>query len=142
VPGTDRAYSFNELVGAMGGLSALHFAARDGYIDAARALIAAGADVNQLSAGDRSTPMLVAVINGQFDIAQLLIAHGADVTLPNAGRVTPLYAALNVRWAPKSMYPQPRAHLQQQLSYLEFMKLLLEKGADPNVRLIKKVGCR
>jgi ankyrin repeat protein len=53
--------------------------------------------------------------------------------------VTPLYAALNVQWAPKSMYPQPRAHLQQRLSYLEVMKLLLAKGADPNARLLKKV---
>jgi ankyrin repeat protein len=139
VPGTDRPYIFNELVGSMGGLAPLHFAAREGYVEAARTLIAAGADVNQVTAGDQSTPMLVAVINGRFDVAELLIAHGADVALANAGRVTPLYAALNVQWAPKSMYPQPRAHLQQRLSYLELMKLLLEKGADPNVRLIKKV---
>jgi ankyrin repeat protein len=37
------------------------------------------------------------------------------------------------------MYPQPRAHLQQRLSYLDFMKVLLQKGADPNIRLQKKV---
>jgi ankyrin repeat protein len=139
VPGLDRQYIFNELVGTMGGFAPLHFAAREGYGEAVRALIQAGADVNQLSAGDKSSPMLVAAINGQFDTAQLLIEHGADVTLPNAGRVTPLYAALNVQWAPKSMYPQPRAHLQQRLSYLDFMSLLLQKGADPNVRIIKKV---
>jgi ankyrin repeat protein len=139
VPGLDRPFIFNELVGSTGGLSALHFAAREGYGDAVRALIAAGADVNQVSAGDKTSALLIAVINGHFDTAQLLIDKGADVTLASEGGVTPLYAALNVQWAPKSMYPQPRAHLQQRLSYLDFIKLLLVEGADPNVRLLKKV---
>jgi ankyrin repeat protein len=139
VPGTDRPFIFNELVGTTGGLTPLHFAAREGYADAVRALIAAGADVNQGSAGDKTSPLLIAVINGHFDTAQVLIEKDADVTLTNAGGVSPLYAALNVQWAPKSMYPQPRAHLQQRLTYLGFMKLLLDKGADPNARVRKKV---
>jgi ankyrin repeat protein len=139
VPGVDRPYIFNELVGSTGGLTALHFAAREGYVDAVGALVAAGADVNQVSAGDKTSALLITVINGHFDTAQWLIEKGADVTLASAGGVTPLYAALNVQWAPKSMYPQPRAHLQQRLTYLDFMKLLLAKGADPNVRLLKKV---
>jgi uncharacterized protein len=139
VPGMDRPFIFNELVGTMGGLTALHFAAREGYADAARALLAAGANVNQPSAGDRTTPLLIAVINGHFDLAQMLIERGGDVVLPSAGGVTPLYAALNVQWAPKSMYPQPRAQLQQRLTYIDLMKELLQKGADPNARLIKKV---
>jgi ankyrin repeat protein len=139
VPGVDRPFIFNELVGAMGGLTALHFAAREGYRDAVRALITAGANVNQSSAGDETTPLLIAVINGHFDTAEMLIEAGADVSHGSAAGVTPLYAALNVQWAPKSMYPQPRAHTQQRLNYLEFMKVLLAKGADPNVRLRKKV---
>ena len=53
--------------------------------------------------------------------------------------VTPLYAALNVQWAPRALYPQPRAYLQQKLSYLDLMKRLLAKGADVNARLKKKV---
>ena len=139
VPGVDRPFVFNELVGTTGGLTALHFAAREGYRDAVGALITAGANVNQSSAGDETTPLLIAVINGQFDAAEMLIEAGADVSHASAAGVTPLYAALNVQWAPKSMYPQPRAHTQQRLSYLEFMKVLLAKGADPNVRLRKKV---
>ena len=139
VPGMDRPFIFNELVGSMGGLTALHFAAREGYADAARALIAAGASVSQHSAGDRTSPLLIAVINGHFDLAHALIERGADVTAPSAAGVTPLYAVLNVQWAPKSMYPQPRAQLQQRLTYIDLMKELLEKGADPNARLIKKV---
>ena len=110
VPGVDRPFIFNELVGTTGGLTALHFAAREGYRDAVRALITAGANVNQSSAGDETTPLLIAVINGQFDTAEMLIEAGADVSHASAAGVTPLYAALNVQWAPKSMYPQPRAH--------------------------------
>ena len=53
--------------------------------------------------------------------------------------MTPLYAVLNVEWAPKMFYPQPRAQLQQQTSYLELMKALLDKGADPNARMRTKI---
>ena len=53
--------------------------------------------------------------------------------------VAPLYAAINVQWAPRAQYPQPRAYLQQKLTYLDFMKALLDKGVDPNARLLKKV---
>ena len=42
-------------------------------------------------------------------------------------------------WAPRAGYPQPRAHLNQRTGYLEYMKALLEKGADPNARVTKKV---
>src|SRR5262249_44487008 len=53
--------------------------------------------------------------------------------------VGPLYAAINLMWAPRAGYPQPRAHMNQQLSYLDFMKQLLDAGADPNQRVNKKV---
>ena len=139
IGGVDRPYIFNELVGSMGGLTALHFAAREGYLDAAKALVSAGADVNQPGGGDRTPPLVIAAINGRFDLAQFLVEQGADVNRTSVGGVTPLYAALNVRWAPKSMYPQPRAHLQQQVGYLEFMKFVLDRGADPNLRVGKKV---
>ena len=56
--------------------------------------------------------------------------------------MTPLYAVLNVEWAPKSLYPQPRAQLQQKTTYLDLMKALLDKGADPNARLTRRSGTR
>ena len=52
--------------------------------------------------------------------------------------MTPLYAVLNMQWQPKSFYPQPRAYLQQKAGYLEAMKALLDKGADPNARLARR----
>ncbi len=141
-PGIDRPYIYNELVGTQGGHTALILAARSGYTDAVKVLVAAGADVNQNSAGDKTSPMLIAAINGHFDIAKWLLDQGADPNAAASNGVTPLYAALNVTWAPRAMYPQPRAYNQQQITYLEFMKPLLEKGADPNTRLKRRSGTR
>ena len=138
-PGVDRPYFYNELIDKQGGHTALILAARSGYVDAAKVLVAAGADVNQISAGDLTSPMLIAAINGHFDLAKWLLDQGADPNKAASNGVTPLYAALNVTWAPRALYPQPRAFNQQQITYLDFMKALLEKGADPNIRLTKKV---
>jgi len=138
-PGIDRQYNFTELVAYWGGMAPLHFAARQGQSDAAKALLEAGADINQRAEGDNSTPMLIAAINGHFDLAKLLLDKGADANAAQHNGVTPLYAALNCQWAAKALYPQPRAYEQQQTSYLDLMKALLDKGANPNVRLTKKV---
>src|SRR5918993_134332 len=138
-PGIDRPFFYNELIGTQGGHTALMLAARSGYVDAVKLLVSAGADVNQNSVGDKTSPLLIATINGHFDLAKWLLEKGADPNAAATNGVTPLYAALNVTWAPRALYPQPRAYNQQQITYLEFMKALLEKGADPNTRLTKKV---
>jgi uncharacterized protein len=138
-PGIDRQYNYTELVGYWGGLAPLHIAARQGELGTVKALLDAHADVNQRSAGDKVTPILVAAINGNFDVAKYMLDHGADPKLAQENGVTPLYAALNCQWADKALYPQPRAQEQQQLSYLDMMQALLEKGADPNARLRRKV---
>jgi ankyrin repeat protein len=139
IAGITRAYSYGELLGKQGGLTALHFAARQGAARTVQTLVAAGADVNAVSAADRTTPLVIAIINGQFDIAKYLLDHGADPRPATGTGMTPLYAVLNVEWAPKSFYPQPRAQLQQQTTYLELMGALLDRGADPNARLKRKI---
>jgi len=139
VAGATRPYSFNELIGKQGGLTALHFAARQGAMKTAQALVEAGADVNVVTPSDHTTPLVIAAINGQFDLSNFLLAHGADPNTASNSGMTALYAAVNVEWAPRMFYPQPRAQLQQQLSYLDFMKALLDKGADPNVRVRRKI---
>ena len=137
--GVDRNYQLNELVAAQGGLTPLLLAAREGHVESVQALLEAGADLNQVSAGDRTSPLLIATINGHFDLAMALLAKGADPKAAAENNATPLYGALNVEWAPKALYPQPRAQINQQASYLDLMKALLDKGADPNVRLNKKI---
>jgi uncharacterized protein len=139
VAGVTRPFRYNELIGAQGGLTPLHFAARQGSLASARALVDAGANVNASSPADRSTPLLVATINGQFDLAMYLVDRGANPNLASEAGATPLYAAVNVQWAPNAAYPQPRAHLQQHTSYLDLMRALLAHGADPNARVNRKI---
>src|SRR5688500_1230309 len=138
VAGLTRQFRFAELVRAQGGLAPLHFAARHGYLDMSRLLLTSGSDLNQRTA-DGTTPLLMALINGHFDLAKELLDRGADPRLASDNGVTPLYAVLNVQWAPKTLYPQPRAYTQQKLSHIDMLRALLTKGVDVNARLKKKV---
>jgi uncharacterized protein len=134
VAGVTRPFNYNELISKHGGLTPLQFAARQGAMRVVETLVTAGAKVNQQGAGDQTTALVIACINGQFDIANYLLDHGADPNIASVGGVTPLYAAINVQWQPRSFYPQPRAYLQQQTSYLDLLAKMLDKGADPNLR--------
>jgi ankyrin repeat protein len=121
-----------------GGLTALLHAARQGHIEAAMALLDGGADINEVSAGDATSPLLMSIINAHFDLALHLIERGANPNQAAAvNGVTPLWAAVNAEWQPRTRYPQPQEHDLQQATYLDVMKALLKAGAKPNTRLLK-----
>jgi ankyrin repeat protein len=126
----------NPPVSTKGGMTALLHAARQGYLEAATALLDGGADINKTQAGDNTSPLLTAVINGQFDMAMLLIQRGANPNLvaKNNG-VSPLWAAVNTAWQPRTRFPQPQEMELQKHTYLEVMQALLDKGADVNHRI-------
>jgi ankyrin repeat protein len=120
-----------------GELTALVYAARTGSIDAARVLLEAGADVNQTTRYGW-TPLLAATQNRNYRLGKFLIERGADVNLANKGGWTPLYLATDNRNLEGGDYPTPPADMDQ----LEYIKLLLEKGADPNARMIESTETR
>ena len=131
----------NPPVSTKGGMTALLHAARQGYLDAATALLDGGADINKTQAGDNTSPLLTAIINGQFDMAMLLIKRGADPNLvaKNNG-VSPLWAAVNTAWQPRTRFPQPQEMELQKHTYLEVMQALLDKGANVNHRITSHPG--
>ena len=130
---------YEATVGSMGGLTALHHAVRQGNIAATLALLDGGANINDVSATDSVTPLLHATINGHFDLAMQLVKRGADVKLTSIHGLSPLYAAINTFWHPRSRYPQPQAVQLQKTTHYELMSALLAAGADVNVRMKKNI---
>jgi len=120
-----------------GELTPLVYAARAGSIDAARVLIEAGADVNQVTRYGWS-PLLAATQNRNYQMGKFLIEHGADVNIANKGAWTPLYLATDNRNLEGGDYPTRAPDMDD----LEYIKLLLEAGADPNARLIESTETR
>ncbi len=113
-----------------GGLTALVFAAREGDVESARALLDGGAKVNQTTEY-AWTPLLTAVNNRNYAVAELLIQRGADVNMPNKGGWTPLYLATDNRNIEGGDYPVPKPDLD----HLQIIRSLLTHGANPNARV-------
>jgi len=129
--------NYAELVGSHGGLTPLLLAARDGQASTALALLDLGARIDQVSAGDRTSPLLMATINGHYDLAAQLLARGANPRLASDAGATPLYGVLNMQWAPKARHPQPAHYMQQTIDYLDLAERFLKAGADVNARLTR-----
>jgi uncharacterized protein len=120
-----------------GELTPLVYAARVGSIDAARALLDASADVNEVTRYGWS-PLLAATQNRNYQMGKFLIEHGANVNIANKGGWTPLYLATDNRNIEGGDYPTPVPDMDD----LGYIKLLLDSGADPNARLIESTETR
>jgi ankyrin repeat protein len=104
-----------------GGFTALLFAAREDAVDAAGALLAAGANVNDTDAAGASA-LVVAAHSDSARVARLLLEQGADPNT-NDGGYTALHAAV----------------LRGNLSVVE---ALLKYRANPNAALTKPTPAR
>jgi len=127
----DSDFIFAGLVGTGGGgLTPLVLAAREGDLESTKLLLAAGADVNQTTEYGW-TPLLTATNNRHYRLAEFLVEHGADVNKPNKGNWTPLYLATDNRNIEGGDFPVPKPDMD----HLEYIKFLLDHGANPNVRV-------
>ena len=112
-----------------GGLTALVMASRNDNLDSIQALLSAGANVNKTSA-DGTSPLLAAVQNGFYSAGSALLEKGANPNLANGKGWTPLYIAVKNRNLETGTIPLPNT-----VGPLDFIKLLLDRGADPNLRI-------
>ncbi len=127
---------------ALGGMAPLHFAARDGRTEAVEALLEAGADVNQLTASNKTSALVIAIFNAHFDLAMFLLERGADPRpAATSDGITALYATIDTRWANRVWYPVPTTE-EEHTDYLDLMTEILARGADPDARLTAKLWQR
>ena len=115
---------------ARGGVTALMVAVRERGIETIDVLLDGGADINQ-PAGDGTTALIIALQNGDAAIAKRLIARGADVNSANGKGWTPLFLAVKNRSREIGTVPNP---VIDTAALMDVIKLLVEKGADVNVR--------
>lgn len=116
-----------------GGLTPLLFAAREGCVQCAKYLIEEGkADIN-LPDPDRTSPLLLALMNLHFDLAAYLITAGADVDQWDFYGQTPLYVAIDMNTLPKG--GRPDLPSEDRTTALEVAEMLLQRGANPDIQL-------
>ena len=113
-----------------GGLTALVLAAREDCLECAQAILHAGADINQVTFYGW-TPLLTATQNRHYKLAAYLLDHGANPNLSNKGGWSPLYLATDNRNIESGDYPVRTPDMD----HLEFIQLLLNKGANVNARV-------
>jgi ankyrin repeat protein len=112
---------------ASGWLTSLMLAAREGHIELARLLVAAGADVNAVG-GDGKTALALAVFNGNYEVASFLVDSKADVNQADAQRFTPLFWAVDRR----NMETAPNFPWMVTDDPLPLIRKMLDAGANPN----------
>ena len=98
-------------------MTALLFASRQGKLEAARALLDGGADINEAGA-DNTSALLIAVVNGHYDLASLLIERGANPNIADSNGRTPLYAAIDLRNVQWSQGPAPELTQPEHLALI------------------------
>ena len=113
-----------------GGLTPLVLAAREDCIECAQLLLTAHAAVNQTTRYGW-TALLTAVQNKHYKLAAYLLDHGADPNIANNGGWTPLYIAVDNRNIEGGDYPVR----DPDMDHLEFIKLLIDHGANVNARV-------
>jgi ankyrin repeat protein len=112
---------------AGGLLTPLMFAAREGDVDSARVLVAAGADVNAAD-GDGKDALGLAIFNGNYELASFLVDHRAKVNQADAQGFTPLFWAVDRR----NMETAPNFPWMVTIDPLPLIEKLLDAGANPN----------
>lgn len=121
---------------AIGGFTPLLFASQNGDVDTARALLAAGAKIDDQS-DEYGTPLIVALASGHDKLALFLLSKGANPNATDAYGISALHFAVHrglqilaaIGTAPTDDLGWRRENLP------EVVAALLKRGADPHARI-------
>ena len=115
-----------------GGMTPLLYAARDGRMDTVRMLLDAGANINERDANDIPS-LIIAITNNHPDVARFLIDRGADIKAVDWYGRTALWSAVETR----NMDVDNATFVNSidRAPYLDLIQVLLDRGADVNVRM-------
>ena len=116
------------------GFSVFLFAVRAGSLDAVRALLEEGANVND-TLSDGQSALVVALANAHWGVADFLLDHGADPSLAGAGW-NALHQAIRMR-RPNPMGGKPGPIPTGSVDSIEVVKKLIARGVDVNTRMTK-----
>ena len=120
-----------------GGWTPVMYAARNGAVDALRALAEGGANLD-VQDPQGATALSLTIINLHYDAAALLLDAGANPNLVDEAGMGPLYAVTlmnTLQW----IQGRPAPALHGDLDAAALLHELLDHGADPNARLTKPV---
>src|SRR5688572_19013047 len=121
-----------------GGFTALIYAAREGCAKCAENLLAAGADPD-LQDPDGMTALTMALFNLHFETAIAIVKGGADLDRWDLYGRSPVYMAADVSTLPmKGNGAMAVLPSDDKVSALDVAKLMLEKGANPNIQLKRR----
>jgi ankyrin repeat protein len=121
----------------VGDWTPLMYAARDGAIDAVRALADSGADLNLVDPNG-TTALTLAILNGHFDTAVALLEKGADPNVADKSGMTSLYAAVDMHTI-QTVWGRPMPLLEDETGPVEMVEALLAHGADPDAQLKRPI---
>ena len=119
---------------SLGSWTPLMYAARQGSLDATRALLEVGADPD-LTDPDGATALVLAIINAHYDVAALLVQKGANPNIADSeAGMAALYAAVDMNTLAVG-HGRPNTKPSGTLSAVDLIEILLAHGADPNAQL-------
>jgi ankyrin len=130
IPKLSTASSISPI--SRGGLTAFLFAAREGDIGTAKAMLDQGVDINQTDV-DGTSGLVVSIMNKQYTFAKFLLDRGADPNVTDVKGRAALYAAVDMRNEDWSALPMRKE--QDPLPGLELIKAILAHGAKLNAAL-------
>lgn len=127
--------TYTRIVQRIDAFTPLLFAVRAGRIEAVKALLDAGADVNE-TAPDGTSALVIAAANAHWELGAFLLEAGAD---PNAAEQgwPALHQVVRTRNLNIGFFPHPEP--TGAMSSMDFARALLARGADVNAPITRSI---